>query len=266
MNRMLVAVFNTEAQASEGLTALEELHNAGDITLYGSAVLLKDGSGKVSTKRADEPGPLGTAVGAFAGSMAGLIAGPVGVALGSSVGMLTGLIYDLNKSGIDIQFVDDVSTALSPGKAAVLADVEEGWTTPVDARIAKLGGIVFRRMRHEVIEDQLAREAAATEAEVKELKDELSQARAENKAEIQQQIDSAKKKLQVTQDQIRVRIDLARREAEDKIAAMREQLKRANDRQKARIEKRMAELKSDLESRTARLEAAAQLAMEALAV
>jgi DNA anti-recombination protein RmuC len=176
------------------------------------------------------------------------------------------LIADLNKSGIDVRFVDDVSTALGPGKAAVLADVEESWTTPVDARIGKLGGMVFRRLRSEVVEDQIVRESAAFKAEVKELTEELAQAHAENKAAIQAQIDDAKKKAQVMQDQAKARIDQAKRAVDGKITALQGQLKQASDRQKAKIEKRIAEVKADLEARTAKLQEAGRLAREALAV
>ena len=42
MNKMLVAVFDTEPAAYEGLNALTELHADGDITLYATAVLVKD--------------------------------------------------------------------------------------------------------------------------------------------------------------------------------------------------------------------------------
>lgn len=127
MNKMLVAVFDSETVAAEGLSALKGLHKDGDITVYATAVLVKDASGKVSIKQAAEQGPIGTGLGMLAGSMVGLLAGPVGLAVGASMGTLTGLIFDLNKSGIDVQFVDEVSKALSPGKAAVLADVEESW-------------------------------------------------------------------------------------------------------------------------------------------
>ena len=249
MNRMLVAVFNSEVVASEGLSALKGLHKDGDVTVYATAVLMKDASGKVSMKETADEGPIGTAVGMLAGSMVGLLAGPVGLAVGASLGGLTGLISDLNRSGIDIQFVDDVSKALSPGKAAVLADVEETWTAPVDARVGKLGGMVFRRLRSEVVEDQLAREAAAFKAEVRQLKEELAQAHAENKAAIQTHIDDAKRKAKVMQDQAKARIDQAKRKADAKITALEGQLKQASDRQKAKIEKSIAEVKADLEAR-----------------
>lgn len=264
MNKMMVAVFDNETVAFEGLSALKGLHNDGDITVYATAVLVKEASGKVSVKQVVEQGPIGTALGMMVGSMVGLLAGPVGLAVGASMGTLTGLIFDLNKSGIDVQFVDDVSKALSPGKAAVLADVEESWAAPVDTRVGKLGGMVFRRLRSEVVEDQLVRESAAFQAEVKQLKEEQAQARAENKAAIQAQIDEAKKKAEVMQDQAKARIDQAKREADAKITALQGQLKQASDRQKAKIEKRIAEAKADLEARGAKLHEAGRLAKEAL--
>jgi DNA anti-recombination protein RmuC len=201
----------------------------------------------------------------LAGSMVGLLAGPVGLAVGASIGSLTGLIADLSKSGIDVQFVDDVSKALSAGKAAVLADVEETWTAPVDARVGKLGGIVFRRLRYEVAEDQLAREAAAFEAEAKQLKEELAQAHADNKAAIQAQIDAARSKAKVMQDQAKARIDQATREADAKLGALQAKLKQASDRRKEKIEKRIAEVKADLGARRSKLQEAGRLAKEALA-
>ena len=266
MNKMLVAVFNSEMVAFEGISALKDLHKDGDVTLYATAVLVKDASGKVNMKQSDDEGPIGTALGMLAGSMVGLLAGPVGLAVGASLGGLTGLITDLNKSGIDVQFVDDVSKALGPGKAAVLADVEESWTAPVDTRVAKLGGMVFRRLRSEVVEDQLARESAAFKAEVMQLKEELAQAHAEDKAAIQAHLEDAKKKAQVMQDQAKARIDQAKREADAKITALQGQLKQASDRQKAKIEKRIAEVKADLEARHAKLQEAGRLAKEALEV
>ncbi len=265
MNKMMGAVFSNETAAFEGLNALKDLHNNGDITLYATAVIVKDASGKVSTKQTADEGPVGTALGTLVGAMMGVLGGPVGLAAGAAAGSLTGLVFDLVKSGVDLQFVDDVSKALSPGKAAVLAHVEESWVAPVDTRIGKAGGTVFRRLRYEVVEDQLTRETAASKAAMAELREELAQAKAEDKAAIQKQIDDAKKKLQVIEDQTKARIDQAKREADAKIAALQGQLKKASDRQKAKIEKRSAEIKSDLEIRSAKLREAGRLAHEALA-
>ena len=133
-------------------------------------------------------------------------------------------------------FVDDVSKALTPGKAAVLADMDEGWTAPVDTKLHKYGAVVFRRLRSEVVEDQLNREAAAFQADLKTLDEELRQACAENKATIQKDIDAVKKQLKATQDQAKSRLDEAKAEMEAKLKALQDQAKGANDRARARIE------------------------------
>ena len=40
MNKLLVAIFDTETAANSGLNALRNLHAAGDITLFATAVLV----------------------------------------------------------------------------------------------------------------------------------------------------------------------------------------------------------------------------------
>jgi uncharacterized membrane protein len=264
MNKMLVAVFDTEPAAYQGLQALKDLHRDGDITLYATAVLVKDSAGAVSVKQTADEGPLGTALGMLTGSLVGLLAGPVGVAIGLSAGGLTGLIVDLSESEVNIDFVDEVSNALIPGKAAVLAEVEETWQTPVDTRLGKLGGLVFRRLRSEVVEDQLVRESAAFEAELQQLEDELAQAAAEDKAELQKEIAAAKQKLEATRAQAEARQQQLKSEADAKIAAMREQMKQASERRKAQIEKRTVEVQADYAARSAKLEQARKLVKEAL--
>ena len=47
MNKMLLAVFDNEAAAFEGLKALKDLHESGDITLYSWAVVARDKAGKI---------------------------------------------------------------------------------------------------------------------------------------------------------------------------------------------------------------------------
>jgi uncharacterized membrane protein len=265
MNKMLVAVFDSEVSAFEGLSALRELHKSGDITLYGSATLIKDSGGKITVKKVDEAEPAGAAVGLLTGGLIGLIGGPVGLPIGAALGGLTGLLFDLDRSGINVAFVDDVSKALIPGKAAVVADVDESWTTPVNTRLHKLGAIVFRRLRSEVVEDQLSREAAAFQADLKALDEELRRADAADRAAIQKDIDAIKKQLKVLQDQAQARLDEAKAETEAKVIALQTQAKDANERAKARIAKRTAEAKADLAARSRKLNQAWDLAKEALA-
>jgi uncharacterized membrane protein len=232
MNKMLVAVFDTETAAFEGLSALRDLHRDGDITLYASAVIVKDKTGQISVKQAADEGPVGTALGLLTGGLIGILGGPAGLAIGATVGGFTGFLFDLDQSGIGATFLDDVSKRLTAGKAAVLAEVEESWTKPVDTRLHERGGIVFRRLRAEVIEDQLVRESAAFDADLKALQDDLKQGIAEDRAAIQKDIEQVKKQIKATQDQAKARLDQAKAEMDARIKALQDQAKGATDRAK----------------------------------
>jgi uncharacterized membrane protein len=240
-------------------------HRDGDITLYSSAVITKGKDGKFETKQAADSGPVGTAVGLLTGSLIGLFAGPAGIALGASFGALAGIAYDAGKSGVDFAFLDEVANSLSAGKVALLAEIDESWTTPVDTRLHKLDALVFRRLRGEVVADQLARESVALEAEMKVLDDELKHAAAENRAAVQKDIERVKAQIKATQNQAKARLDQAKAETDARIKALQEQAKTATGRAKARIEKRMAEAKADFDVRSRKLSQAWELTKEALA-
>lgn len=264
MNKILVAIFDEESTAYKGLSSLRDIHNDGDISLYAAAVIMKDSSGKVSVKETLDEGPIGTALGILTGSMVGLLGGPAGVAVGASLGGLTGMLMDLNNVGIDIDFVDEVSKALTPGKAAVIADVEETWIMPVDLKIGRLGGKIYRRLRSEVVEDQLARESAALIAQLHQLETELKQANTENKIALQKHINSVKGKIKTLQNQANTRIEKLRSDSEAKIASFKEQMKQAADSKKAKIEKSITDIKTDYNARSAKLKQAQELTKEAI--
>ena len=143
-NKILVLVFDSERLAFEGLSALKDLHRDGDITLYASTVIAKDASGAVAVRQTADRGPVGTLVGVVTGGLVGLLGGPAGVAVGAYIGGFGGLMYDLFNAGGSMDFVDDVATTVTPGKAAVIADFDEMWVTPVDTRMNALGGTTFR--------------------------------------------------------------------------------------------------------------------------
>ena len=265
MNKMMVAIFETERAAFEGLSALKDLHRDGDITLYASAVIVKDKTGKISIKQAAEEGPVGAALGLLMGGLIGILGGPAGLAIGATVGGFTGFLFDLDNSGIGATFLEDVSKTLTAGKSAVLAEVEESWTAPVDTRLHARGGIVFRRLRSEVVEDQLVRESAVFEAELKALEDDLKQEIAEDRAAIQKNIEQVKKQIKATQDQAKAKLDQAKAEMDARIKALQDQAKGASDRARARIEKRIADTKADFDMRSKKLSKAWTLTKEALA-
>jgi uncharacterized membrane protein len=174
MDKVLIAVFETEKGAYDGLRALKELDAEGVLSTYATAVLARDGHGVVTTKQATEPGPLGTAVGLFTGILAGLVAGPAGFAIGLGVGTLGGVAYDLAKLGMNDDFLSDAAKMLAPRKFAVVAEVWEEWVTPLDSRIEAAGGVLLRRNRGEMTDAQIERDVMAFRAELASLKAEAA--------------------------------------------------------------------------------------------
>src|SRR3974390_1553797 len=150
MDRMLVVIFPNESKAYEGKTALQQLDSEGSINVYAYAVLTKNSDGTASVKQGDDSGPIGTLVGTSLGSLIGVLGGPVGVAAGAAAGMAAGSTIDLNNTRVGADFIDDVEKFLVPPNVALVAEVDEEWTTPVDTRMEAIGGNVFRRALSEV--------------------------------------------------------------------------------------------------------------------
>jgi uncharacterized membrane protein len=266
MDKMLVIVFDSESQAYEGSKALQELQNEGSINLYAKAVIARDTSGKVEVKQEGDMGPVGTAVGLLTGSLIGLLGGPVGLAIGASIGMSGGMLYDLAHLGIGVDFLSDVEQSLLPGKVAVVAEVWEEWTMPVDTRMEALGGIVLRRMRGEIVDTQIERDVTSLKTELAELEAERKQASGsgEAKAKLQVKIDATKSKLQAMQDTIEKRIETSKQEMEAKTKSLQEQAAKARGEWKAKLEKRSDELKADQKRRSDLLKKAWELTKDAL--
>jgi uncharacterized membrane protein len=263
-NKILVSVFDSERTAFEGLTALKDLHRDGDITLYASTVIAKDASGTVSVRQAADRGPIGTLVGIVTGGLVGLLGGPAGVAVGAYVGGFGGLMYDLFKAGVSMDFVDEVSTSLIPGTAAVVADIDEMWVTPIDTRLGALGGTTFRRLQGEVVDAELIRETDAARTELEQLRAELRETSGEAKANVKGAIKAQQRKLEALDDRIGKMLAQQKAEFEARLATLREQQAKARDSHKQQIDARIDELKASHEARKAKLEEARRLAKESV--
>ena len=122
MEKLVAVVFSDEKAAYEGVRVLSEMKAAGSIDVPVMYVIKKEFEHPVSTKEvADDYAPLRT----VAGAALGALGGPVGAGVGVAAGAFAGLIWDLYSIGVDQDFFSDVATALTPGKCAVVAEVDE---------------------------------------------------------------------------------------------------------------------------------------------
>jgi uncharacterized membrane protein len=218
---MLVVVFDNESKAYEGKKALLQLNGEGSIGIYGYVVVTRNADGSATVKQGDDVGPLGTLVGTSIGSLIGVLGGPAGVALGATAGMAAGGAVDLSNVGVGYDFIDDVTKDLSPNKVAVIAEIEEDWTTPVDTRMEAIGGTVYRRALSDVKETIHEEDTAAMKADVAQLKAELAKAQADRKGKLQEKINQLDSKLQRQLQAAQDRRNAMQRKAQAKVQVLK---------------------------------------------
>lgn len=197
MDRTLVVVFNTEKQAYEGKKALTQLDNEGSITVYANTVVVKGADGSVTVKDVNEPGPLGSLLGTTVGGLVALLGGPAAAVVGATTGLAIGSAWDIDNIRVGEDFLEEVSKALKPNTAALLAEIDEEWTTPVDVRMEAIGGIVFRRALADVQQQSDEQEIAAMKADISQMKAEAAKANADRKAKLQQKINALEAKVEI---------------------------------------------------------------------
>jgi uncharacterized membrane protein len=118
-------------------------------------------------KRSSEYGPVGTLRGLAVGSLIGLlVGGPVGMVVGSTGGTLVGALSDLENVRVGTDFVEDAAKELAPGKAALVAEIEEDEIRRLDMRMEELGGHVLRRSLRKLKHVQNEQDLATLKAEI----------------------------------------------------------------------------------------------------
>jgi uncharacterized membrane protein len=221
MDRMLVVVFDSENKAYEGKKALSQLENEGNIVVYAYAVIGKNPDGTTTLKQGDDQGPLGTLVGTSLGSLIGLLGGPVGLAIGATAGLFSGSLADLNNARVGEDFIDDVRQELQSNKFAVVAEIQEDWTTPVDSRMEAIGGKVYRRAVSEVKQTIHDEDIAAMKADIAQMKAEQAKAHADLKGKLQKKINQLDSRIQARLEKAKQQRQAVERQAKAKVEILK---------------------------------------------
>jgi uncharacterized membrane protein len=140
MDNYVAIVFDSDEKAFEGLHTLWDLDASGDITVHGAAVIHRDKFGRIDVATKDTDPGVRTIVGVGIGALLGALAGPIGAAAGIAGAASIAAGTAANETGL----------AMNPGQAAVIAEVSEDWTTPIDTAMKPLGGVMYRRAKTDV--------------------------------------------------------------------------------------------------------------------
>ena len=161
MRNYIAAVFDNSSKAYEALHKLWQLDHDGEVTVHGAAVVHRDNLGQFQVDTKETHPALATAVGVGVGALLGALAGPAGAAvgaaggagIGAAAGGMTGLLADAGRSDTRHEAALQTALVLNDGQSAVIADVSEDWTSPIDTLMKNLGGVVYRRAKSSLEDD-----------------------------------------------------------------------------------------------------------------
>jgi uncharacterized membrane protein len=140
--QLIVAAFNSPAEAGEMMKDLKEGKKAGLVGIIDAAVVVKDADGKLKVTDSKRRSTKGFITGGVIGGALGLLAGPVGwVALGGgAIGALLGKMRGAPLKA-DMQGIGE---ALTPNSSAIVALIEHTWVSQLEAEMAAAGAKVVR--------------------------------------------------------------------------------------------------------------------------
>jgi phenylalanyl-tRNA synthetase alpha subunit len=135
--------------------------------------------------------------------------------------LAVGGTVDLDNARVGDDFIDDVTKVLLPNKFALVAEIQEDWTTPVDTRMEAIGGRVFRRALSEVKHTVDDEETAAMKADLAQMKAEHAKASADRKAKLQEKINQLDSKIQARLEKAKERRQAAEQQAKAKVEILK---------------------------------------------
>jgi uncharacterized membrane protein len=142
MSNLVAITFDDAEEAGKVRETLRSIEKQGLLSLDDSAIVVKDGAGKVHIKNEIDRG---VTVGAVGGGALGLLIGSVffpfaGLIGGAIAGAVVGKLADL---GVDQKFVDEVGAALKPDSSAIFVLVREANPVAAIAALKPYKGQVY---------------------------------------------------------------------------------------------------------------------------
>ena len=245
--KMLVVVFDSVLMAYKGEEALEQLDKEGTISVHSASVIKKNPNGSVEISETKDKFPIRSVEDTAVGSLIGLLGGPIGVLVGGASGVLLGALDDLHRSGVNTDFLNDVSDRLTPNKFALVADISEESVSPLDAKMENLGGLVFRARKRYVEIEQMKGYIAMLDADISQMNREMKDTRNEQKANLQARIENLKEKRREQRTRAKQRLEQIEKECDIKVQALEAKAANAQGKTKAALQARITQIKNEYE-------------------
>jgi uncharacterized membrane protein len=265
VRKFIAIAFPGEAEAYEGVRALEELARDRQIRLCTALVIEREMDGSITARRSSERPFRRAWIGALVGAIAGMLAGPGGAVFGLAVGGFVGAIADTMRWSLREEHVRDIGNLLAPGAYAVIAEIREKWTRPLDDRMAALGARVLRQTGAAIVGDIVDRHGRNHRAGAAAERVERDTEQAGRKELFfEADLHDMRVKLRDTAETVRSQLVKTRLDLDDRIRKLDERIAMASPETRHDLEQRVADIKENLVERGRKLTHALELADEAL--
>ncbi|MCX4991406.1 DUF1269 domain-containing protein [Streptomyces sp. NBC_00568] len=163
MSNLFVVAYNDVATANQVRGKLFELSKQHLVELEDAVVVERSEDGRIKLHQAVSHTAVGAAGGALWGGVIGLLflAPLLGAAVGAAAGAAGGAVTD---TGINDNFMKDLSQNLRPGAAALFVLVKQAAGDKVIPQIAEFGGQLVQTSLSQEQEDALRDAVAAAQA------------------------------------------------------------------------------------------------------
>jgi hypothetical protein len=244
---------------------LQERHVQAKVLVYALAVITKRGDKIAVLEIAAGQARLQPVIGRATRSLIKLLEEQLSPIDDAGSGPVLDRLINMANAGVENDFVDEVSRHLLPGTWAVVSEIEEESAMDTDRSLKAHGAIIFRCVRRDVMDAQIASHLDVLLREVKRLEHELLQAQEGSKARVRETLELAKNRFQTAKERARYLAASIKREAEAKIVSLQQGAAKADPWIKARFETLANEVRVDYVNRATKLNLAWQSAGDVFA-
>lgn len=184
MENIIVATFNDEARAIEGLHKLNELENEGDISVYNKILIRKGSKGDYEVLKDENMNGWITIAGMAFGGLVGAFGGPVGFAVGLYSGTLIGAVIDFTHYEFEQDFIETMSKSIPSGSVSIIAELDEDSSVFIDEYFKPLGAIIWRSNVYEAHDKFVEKQMSTIDSEIQTAENEFAAAAVEHQTDI----------------------------------------------------------------------------------
>jgi hypothetical protein len=265
MDKMLVAVFDDLRRASAAAKTMKDRCESGALLAYALAVVAIDVRGISSVDFIPVQGEADPMLKSPTRNFLKLLAAPFySLELGSS-GAAAAAMIEKARLGIDAGFIDTVTPHLLPGRAAIVAEIEDQLAADLSTLVESHGGKIFSCARYESMDAQIFADIDALRGELQRLEHDLERAPDREKAQMEARVRLVRAKFLATKELARQQAASIRHEGEAKIVLLQQRATAASGDIKMILEKLANAARYDYADRATNLNLAWQFAGDGFA-